>query len=268
MRTKATLHNNSFITFKKLGLYGKLANQLFQVAAVVSYAKRHDIDYFLPEWSNGWTGGRDMTKIFKGPFNVDDRVLYTSTEDFKEESMMYSDIPRSHRLSLVGYFQSERYFEEDLIREMFSIEPRVEAEIVKKNDGTFEGRCSIHVRRQDYLNYPNVHPFLGIDYYERAVTLMKERGYESFLIFSDDLGWCRDHFIGDEYAFSDKNKHNYEDLVLMSLCSSHIIANSTFSWWGAWLNRNPDKVVIAPRTWFGHGGPQEYEIIPKEWIQI
>lgn len=268
MRTKATLHNNSFITFKKLGLYGKLANQLFQVAAVVSYAKRHGIDYFLPEWSNGWTGGLDMTQIFKGPFNVDDRVLFTNTEDFREESMMYSDIPRSNRLSLVGYFQSERYFEEDLIREMFSIEPGVEAEIIEKNAGTFEGRCSIHVRRQDYLNYPNIHPFLGVDYYNKTVALMKEKGYENFLIFSDDLGWCRDHFIGEEYSFSDKNTHNYEDLVLMSLCSSHIIANSTFSWWGAWLSRNPNKTVIAPSIWFGPNGPQEHEIIPKTWIQI
>jgi hypothetical protein len=268
MKTRATLHNNSFVTFKKLGTYGKLANQLFQVAAVVSYAKRNNIDYFLPNWSNGWTDGLDMTEIFRGPFNVDFRVLDARTEDFREKSMEYSDIPKLNRVNLVGYFQSERYFEEDLIREMFSIEPRIENEIMERNARTFEGRCSIHIRRQDYLSYPDIHPFLGIDYYQRAITLMKENGYERFLIFSDDLNWCREHFIGEEYAFSDKNTHNYEDLILMSLCSSHIIANSTFSWWAAWLSRNPAKIIIAPKLWFGHNGPQEHEIIPKKWIQI
>lgn len=267
MRTKATLHNNSFITFKKLGMYGKLGNQLFQIAAVVSYAKRYRMDYFLPEWSNRWTEGIDMTQIFKGPFNVDDRVLHADTEDFREKSMTYSEIPISNRLNLEGYFQSERYFEEDLIREMFSIESRIESEIMEKNAGTFEDSCSIHIRREDYLNYPDIHPFLGINYYQRAITLMKERGYKRFLIFSDDLGWCRQHFVGGEYLFSDKNSYNYEDLILMSLCSSHIIANSTFSWWSAWLSKKP-QTVIAPHTWFGSKGPQEHEIVPNKWIQI
>jgi hypothetical protein len=268
MKTKVTLHNNSFVTFKKLGTYGKLANQLFQVAAVISYAKKNNVDYFLPEWSNRWTNGIDMTQIFRGPFNVDNNVLHTNTQDFKEKSMEYFEIPKTDRLNLEGYFQSERYFEEELIREIFSIEPRIENEIIEKNVGTFEGKCSIHIRRDDYLKHPDIHPFLGLDYYRKAIDLMKEKGYEKFLIFSDDLGWCKEHFLGDEYQFSNKNTCNYEDLILMSLCSSHIIANSTFSWWAAWLSKNPNKTVIAPSMWFGHKGPQEHEIIPKKWIQI
>jgi hypothetical protein len=267
MKTKATLQNN-FITFKKLGAYGKLANQLFQVAAVISHARRKGMEHVLPEWSNRWTEGTDMTQIFKGPFNVNNEVLTQQTEDFREKSMEYSDIPRANKLNLEGYFQSERYLDEDLIREAFSIEPRIENEVIEKNAGTFEGCCSIHIRRDDYLKYPDVHPFLGLDYYQRAIENMKARGYEKFLIFSDDLGWCKDHFVGEEYRFSDRNTKNYEDLILMSLCSSHIIANSTFSWWAAWLSRNPEKVVIAPSVWFGVNGPQHHDIIPKKWIQL
>lgn len=269
MKTRATLRTN-FVTFKGLGNYGRLANQLFQVAAVLSYSKKHGIDHVLPEWKNKWTDNVDMTDIFRGPFDVDPRVIDYETDDYREKSMEYLMIPRSRRLNLSGYFQSELYFIEhsDYIREMFSAEQRIENSIIEKNIGTFEGHCSIHVRRDDYLKYPDVHPFPGMDYYNKAVELMKAEGYQKFLIFSDDIGWCKENFRGEEFKFSEKNERNYEDLILMSLCSSHIIANSTFSWWAAWLSRNPEKKIIAPQQWFGSNGPQRHDIIPKKWLQI
>ena len=268
MRMKATPLAN-FVTFKKLGSYGRLGNQLFQVSAVISYARKNGIDHVLPEWRNQWTEGVDMAEILRGPFNIDPHIGNQKTDDFIEASMEYSMIPRSRRMNLQGYFQSDLYFfDEEHIRNTFSPEQRIENEIVEKNIGTFEGHCSIHVRRDDYLKYPEVHSFPGMEYYREAVSRMKAEGYENFLVFSDDVKWCRENFIGSEYKFSEKNSRNYEDLFLMSLCSSHIIANSSFSWWGAWLSRNPHKIVIAPRRWFGEKGPQRHDIIPKKWIQI
>jgi hypothetical protein len=269
MKTRATLRTN-FVTFKGLGNYGRLANQLFQVATVLSYSQKHGVDHILPEWKNAWTDGVDLTEVFRGPFNIDPKVSTYETEDYHERSMEYALIPRSRRMNLMGYFQSELYFADyaDFIKRMFSPELRIHNEIVEKNLGTFEGRCSIHVRREDYLKYPEIHPFPGISYYEKAVEKMKAEGYHKFLIFSDDIDWCKENFRGEEYNFSEKNEKNYEDLILMSLCSSHIIANSTFSWWSAWLNKNPEKIVIAPQKWFGDKGPHAHDIIPKNWIQI
>ncbi len=267
MRMKATPLAN-FVTFKKLGSYGRLGNQLFQVSAVLSYAKKHGIEHVLPVWSNQWTEGADMSEVFRGPFNIDPNITNQSADDFVESSMEYAQIPRSRRINLQGYFQSELYFDQDLVREALSPELRIENEIVEKNVGLFEGFCSIHVRRDDYLKYPDIHPFLGTEYYRSAIERMKAEGYQNFLVFSDDSAWCRQNFVGPEFSFSDRNQKNYEDLFLMSLCSSHIIANSSFSWWGAWLSRNPHKIVIAPQRWFGENGPRKHNIIPNKWIQI
>lgn len=267
MRMKATPLAN-FVTFKKLGSYGRLGNQLFQVSAVLSYASKHGIDHVLPTWKNQWTEGVDMSEIFQGPFNIDPRIEDYHTDDFNEPSMEYSQIPRSRRMNLQGYFQSELYFDTDLIRSALYPKERIVNEILAKNAGLFEGHCSIHVRRDDYLKYPDVHPFPGMTYYREAIERMKSEGYHRFLIFSDDIAWCRENFVGSEFSFSDRSQKNYEDLVLMSLCSSHIIANSSFSWWGAWMSKNPHKIVVSPQRWFGPSGPQRHSIIPKEWIQL
>jgi hypothetical protein len=96
---------------------------------------------------------------------------------------------------------------------------------------------------------------------------MKSKGYEKFMVFSDDIDWCKQNFIGDEYIFSEGQK-NYQDLIMMSGCQSHIIANSSFSWWGAWLGNNSQKSIIAPSNWFGPKGPSNYEIIPTNWITL
>jgi hypothetical protein len=198
---------------------------------------------------------------------VNDDVINCETSVFKELSIEYEEITGRDRLNLEGYFQCEKYIDEKHIKDCFSIEPLIEKEIIERNSGLFEEHCSIHIRRDDYLKYPDIHPFLGEEYYRKAIDMMKERGYKKFLIFSDDLGWCKDHFKGNEFLFSDRNYKNYEDLILMSMCSSHIIANSTFSWWGAWL-RDTEKTIIAPENWFGVKGPQKYDIVPKKWIQI
>lgn len=255
--TKAThLNNDRFVTFKPLGLFG---NQMFQIAATIGYAKKHGISYKLPIWTNSDGSDLDLSSIFNGPFGTLDQV---PTEEYKYYDMYYKEIPSFQgNLILHGYFQNEKYFEgaEEELREVFSV-----------NSGVFkfiDSICSIHVRRGDYLKYPLIHTNLEIGYYRKAIEIMKSKGYEKFIVFSDDIDWCKQNFIGDEYSFSEGRK-NYEDLIRMSACRSHIIANSSFSWWGARLGGNPDRTVIAPKQWFGPNGPSHYEIIPNNWIKL
>jgi len=268
--TLKDINNKSFITFKKLGLFGKLGNQLFQIAAAAAYAEEHNIECILPIWKNIWTENTDMTHIFKGPFNINASIINANVENFKESSMVYSKIPQKTKINIEGYFQSEKYFlnNSNYIRKIFSFNEKIKEDVIVRNIGTFEKSCAIHVRRTDYLKYPNIHPCLDIEYYRKAIQYMKSFGYNKFLIFSDDLDWCKNNFNGKEYAFSDKNTKNYEDFILMSLCSSYIIANSTFSWWVAWLNADTEKKIVAPKIWFGLNGPQKHNIIPDKWMQL
>lgn len=265
-----------FVTFNRFGTHGRLGNQMFQVAALMGYAKRHGVTYYIPKWRA--ENGHDLTKIFTGPFNLDPTLVKESSKTYLEKSLDYMEIPKvSDYVSLHGFFQNEKYFQNcrEEVVEAFSPTEEIEDTVKKRNRGTFEGRCSIHVRRGDYVSHSDIHLNLTMSYYNEAIKIMKAKGYKKFLVFSDDLDWCRHNFKGEkslwgntEYEFSDKNTANYEDLFLMSFCDAHITANSTFSWWGAWLGRNPKKIVIAPKKWFGPKGPQQHDVIPKNWTSI
>lgn len=130
---------------------------------------------------------------------------------------------------------------------------------------------SIHVRRGDYIN-PEINDFHGVlpeTYYEEAIReIKKEVKQTSFFIFSDDISWCVSNFSfisNDEVNFVDLKEQNWVDMKLMTLCKHHIIANSSFSWWGAWLSTNENQIVIAPKLWFRN---EKTKIIPKQWKTI
>ena len=124
---------------------------------------------------------------------------------------------------------------------------------------------SVHVRRADYLNIPEHHTNLQVEYYERAMKNFE--GY-SPVIFSDDIEWCKNNLNFNNMVLVEGNS-DVEDLWLMSLCKNNIIVNSSFSWWGAYLNKNVDKVVIAPSKWFGDGVSLSTEdIVPEQWNKI
>lgn len=166
-----------------------------------------------------------------------------------------------------GWFQSEEYFLNirDILLE--EIVPKKEIHISKKiqkilND---EQSVSIHIRRGDYVK---THHDLNIGYFHKAISEIKKT-YESpkFLVFSDDIEWVKLYLKTEEicvFVNKEDGLEDFEELYIMSLCKSNIISNSTFSWWGAWLNRNPDKVVISSRQWL-HG---QKDIVPSEWIII
>jgi len=174
------------------------------------------------------------------------------------------------------YFQSEKYFKEyeQEIRKDFNfiIKPsKKNIDIIKIIENS--NSVSLHIRRWDYLLNKNSYIwFLWLEYYKKAIEIIKEKIEKpTFFIFSDDINWVKENLnINDNIYYIDWNKwkNSYEDMRLMSLCKHNIIANSTFSWWGAWLNKNKDKIVIAPKKWFNSDIRDYSDIIPEKWIKI
>ena len=179
---------------------------------------------------------------------------------------------------LEGYWQNEKYFKdiELILRHEFTLKHSLEgknAEIAGKILAC--NSVSLHVRRGDYINNPIVHQAVGgcsLEYYFSAVKKMCSSVDDpQFFIFSDDLLWAKENLkLINRITFIDHNgeEFDYEDLRLMSLCRHHIIANSSFSWWGAWLNTNPNKIVIAPRLWFNNPSIGSRDLIPDGWIVV
>jgi len=144
---------------------------------------------------------------------------------------------------LVGYYQSELYFLENKSKIIEQLSPPEEFRL------PFEGKAiSMHVRRTDYLE-SNVHVVQPKSYYDEALRILGK--YDKLLVFSDDPEWCRLNLSYSNMVIIDRSQYNdIENIWLMSLCQHNIIANSSYSWWGAYLNRDPDKIVIAPKNWF------------------
>ncbi len=177
-----------------------------------------------------------------------------------------------------SYFHSEKYFRNNakIIVNDFKLKnpPRntssETAFVIKASISP----VSIHIRRGDYVNDSKTNTYHGvidIDYYERAINYIKKYYKDSnFFIFSDDIEWVKKNLNiqSDTVLVSRPEIPDYEELFLMSLCKHNIIANSSFSWWGAWLNQNPDKIVIAPKRWFRDKSIDTTDICPPEWIRL
>ena len=179
---------------------------------------------------------------------------------------------------LVGYWQSPRYYAEveEIIRCEFSPrEPLAgrSLELAKRMQGS--NSISLHVRRGDYANNHktlNHHGLCSLDYYRKCVDVVTEKvSSPHFFVFSDDPKWVRDNLrFNFPLTIVEHNTRQdaYKDLILMSLCRHNIIANSTFSWWAAWLNSNPDKLVLAPTRWFAAPSIRTEDLIPDSWTRI
>ena len=177
-----------------------------------------------------------------------------------------------------GYWQSEKYFKkiEKTIRKEFTVKYPLEgnnlsmAELIEKVNSV-----SLHIRRGDYISNPLInrtHGVCNLDYYLKSVEeLAKVVDNPHFFIFSDDPAWTK-KYLKLEYplTFADHNgsEEAHEDLRLMSLCKHHIMANSSFSWWGAWLNSKAEKIVIAPKKWFQSSSLNVSDLLPECWIKI
>jgi hypothetical protein len=179
---------------------------------------------------------------------------------------------------LQGYWQSEKYFaaiRDNLLKELevSTFQSGRDLEISKQIQAV--SSVSLHVRRTDYVTNEMTNSFHGtcdIDYYNRAITAISSMVDDiSFFVFSDDPKWAKDNLnISHPVVFVDHNtaERNYEDLRLMSQCRHHIVANSSFSWWGAWLNPKPEKIVFAPKKWFNAVEQNNKDLIPSRWNKI
>jgi hypothetical protein len=176
----------------------------------------------------------------------------------------------SEHLIIDGYFQSEKYFikNEQYIREKFSIDDFIIDYINKKyNNVLQQTTTSIHVRRGDYLKLNQYHPTMNLDYFKNGIDLTKLKT-KNYIVFSDDIEWCKTKFLGNRFIFIE-NEKDYIEMYLMSLCDNNIISNSTFSWWSSWLNPNESKTVISPKKWFGKMiEHSDSDIIPSKWLRI
>lgn len=177
-----------------------------------------------------------------------------------------------------GHWQSEKYFKEiePIIRADFSfVLKQGEKDLIVSKLISECNAISVHIRRADYITNTatnKVHGSCSAEYYKKATETMAEKiNNPVFFVFSDDHNWAKQN-IKNKYpaVYVDHNDadSNYQDMRLMASCKHNIIANSTFSWWGAWLNGNKDKIVIAPKKWFADSDKNENDIIPPEWIKI
>ncbi len=202
---------------------------------------------------------------------------------YQEKGILYNKKVESLTtpIYLKGFWQSEKYFHtyKDEIRESFQFDIdscRVNKEIANAIQSC--NAVSVHVRRGDYItNQENFkkHGVCDMNYFSRAFTLIEERiENPTYVVFTDDIEWVKKELLPirkDAFVVDGNNNSNsWIDMYLMTLCKHNIIANSTFSWWGAWLNNNLEKVIIAPEKWFAltHLNEQSTDLIPAEWIKI
>lgn len=246
-------------------LGGRLGNNLSMIAN--AYARSRDFNLPLlicrdqVEYNNGVSNDNYSQTILR-KFNFID--------EFPKDGVVNPERPSQTGPTVyAGYYQDERYFEKyraellDLLGPPSDFVDRIKSEIPE----VFSSRITaIHVRRGDYLQYPNYHPTVSVDYIKKAVS--KINGGSGFLILSDDIDWCKRNlqFPNSNYV---ESYNSYEQLWIMSLCHDFVISNSSFSWWGAWLSRCPDKKVVAPETWFGpdHNGDWQGQYC-KGWLKL
>lgn len=276
--------------FFEIKFAGGLGNQLFQYAAARSLMKKGDILLFnLNEYHNDYYS-RTFSLLY---YRVKGKIISSNTGNkiFTAQTKLNSFLNRLGLFSLIqekgffiqpqldirccktftslqGYWQSEKYFikiRKTLLQELIPQKIPAFPAVMSKKD-----TVAVHVRRTDYLN-DNRYGFLGEDYYHEAIKFMKQKlGRPTFIFFSDDIEWCKNTFENENISFcQDPNwQADYLQLFLISKCSHQIIANSSFSWWGAWLNLNIEKLVIRPQKPFMDQSLHYENYYPSNWIAL
>ena len=253
------------ITFNSLGRYGRFGNQMFQYATLYSLAKTRKYDFGVPYKfkTNNEYFNFCLQECFPN-LTAKDSSEIVNIHKAQEHKFEYNagifGIPDN--TDILGYFQSEKYFvdyREHLLKE-FSFNAKIYKQAVDIRSLTRLPTISIHLRLGDYVNLPDSHPICSVDYYVEALSLLPDDLL--IYVFSDDIPQATEFFkfLNRKVVFTDSND-KYVDMCLMNLCNYHIIANSSFSWWGSWLSNS--KKTIAPSKWFG-SAPSA----PKNWSDI
>lgn len=243
-------------------LYGGLGNQLFMMAAAIGYAAKHNMPYGIPlKVENPHYEGQ-KPYIFPGVQYLQ-QDLPADFPVFTEQRFSYQEIPYMPDICLDGFWQSEKYFSHcwDKILQAFGFHYQRNAGVV-----------AIHVRRGDYLKLQHYHHVQSLEYIKLSVYHFYP-DYKRFMVFSDDMPWCKQHINetlipGPSFEYSN-GKSEIEDLTMASYCEHLIGSASTFSVWVHILNQNPDKECIFPATWFGPEGPKDtQDIYPEKSIKL
>jgi hypothetical protein len=287
-------------------LSGGIGNQLFQYSMGKSLSERYNCELLFDIRSFNWDTLRNfelnklglnykiadlheievvkkypLTKVEKIKQKIGFKIPYYKKSFIKEYNFNYDpnfELYRNKYVYLEGYWQSEKYFKnirsiilKDLKFENLSKKAReYKNQILKINESV-----SIHVRRGDYAKNPETteyHGLMDVEYYLNSIKILKNRLCDPvFYIFSDDKEYVKMIFENiPNINFVENLENDIEDLHLMSICKHQIIANSSFSWWGAWLNDNKSKIVVAPKKWFKNEEIQSQtrDLIPEEWLRI
>jgi hypothetical protein len=280
-------------------IIGGLGNQMFQYALFRSLKENgKDVKMDISEFETyGRHNGYELSKVFAIEENIasnhEVELLADKNEDFmskvrrkifgikkthyfQEEFKYIPEVFNLDNVYLDGYWQSEKYFGEnkDIIRNNFNFRNNLDdknKEMVEKIINT--NAVSIHVRRGDYVSNPEASKLHGgittLDYYKKSIEAINAKVENPvFFVFSDDINWVKQNMsITNSYYIDwNKGKDSYKDMQLMSYCKHNIIANSSFSWWGAWLNNNPSKIVITPNKWFNNKSAED--VVPHNWVKI
>lgn len=283
-------------------LCGGLGNQLFQYSAArrlaIMQGEQVTVDCSWYEKKHGGVTQRnfdlcryrvDVRKLSKGTYFA--RLLWTnrflSRLPFPRKLQLVSEkcfsfspniLSLGTDVYLKGYWQSYKYFEDIRGVLLADLVPTLPFTLLDQNIAEKISKCasvSIHVRRGDYVTLAsaaNTHGTCSLEYYQSAVNLLQSRiKGATFFVFSDDPEWTAANLHFDApTVYVDHNDAStaFQDLRLMSICEHQIIANSSFSWWGAWLNQNPSKMVVAPKRWFANLPDVTSDLYPADWIKI
>tara|TARA_R110002051_G_scaffold9348_1_gene37118 strand:+ start:32 stop:853 length:822 start_codon:yes stop_codon:yes gene_type:complete len=268
-------------------LIGGLGNQMFQYAAAKALAlhTKHELRldlsgfedyklraYGLHHFNINAKPFKQKSKWIRKLENKLKLTTYYNEQSFRFNPEVFNIINKNIRLQ--GYFQAEDYFityRNDILNDFKIVSPlkkqtqNLMVEMAKTN------AVSIHIRRGDFLTH-EVHNTSKEEYYKEAMTFIESKIEQpTYYVFSDDMDWVKANFKSNHKAvyvdFNDASTA-FEDIKLMSNCQHNIIANSSFSWWAAWLNTNLNKIVIAPKQWF-NGEQYDYtDVVPKPWIKL
>jgi len=288
-------------------LEGGLGNQMFQYALANIVAKKNETTILIDntffsqtQKKEGFTPRNFELSIFNNTYinasssdiatfykpsileKFKSKLGFNSFKVYYEKQFGFDNNLQSINspVYLSGYFQSYKYFigHESFIRKLFAFPfeklDAVNRKMLLKINNS--NSISVHIRRGDYVSdkiTQNYHGNCSLSYYEEAISNIASKIDDiTFFFFSDDLEWVKKQFKDLSYPkfFIDHNQNNdnWKDMFLMSSCNHNIIANSSFSWWAAWLNANIDKKVIAPKKWFSDAEKNANDLIPVEWIRL
>ena len=268
-------------------LVGGLGNQLFQYALGRNLAIKNNTELELDiSWYQ--TVKKDYRRYELDNFNINTEITnnktFTKRQYIKEKYFNFNKdiVHLSDDVYLDGYWQSEKYFSdfEETIKNDFNLRYPLSREAAGVHEIIIHApvSCAIHIRRGDYVVNPGINFYHGacsLRYYRDAVDYIKKYSLStevSFFVFSDDINWVKKNFIIEKGIFIEfENRDGFKDqeeMILMSRCQHQIIANSTFSWWGAWLNKNKQKIILAPDKWFNNVLIDTKDLLPDSWIKI